>query len=117
MKTFILILVLAFTGEAFADCGWVLWRDESTISPLSVSDLHKLTKSKDFKIIDGFGSFEECKSGRTKTIESIQKDAQESGSKVEPVEPNKSFHIVFPKGGFAAFNFLCLPNGTDPRPK
>jgi len=124
MKIYMMVLMLAFTSEAFADEGWVLWGVEGYSDP---KIYHRFQENAKFFVLDGFASVMECKAGRAGLTKSLQKYFQESGYEVHQLERDKSFiaelirYAPKAKAPFMVdvrhFNFLCLPNGTDPRQK
>ena len=105
MKIIMMVLLLAFAGDAFAADGWVMWegwpqRGDGQWRP-----------------IDGFNSLDDCKKKRTELfkrwLELFPEFLQKKDEQVTIWEPSKSIMI----GKVVVLDYVCPPNGTDPRPK
>jgi len=121
MKIFLMVVALTFTGEAFADVGWVLWMEKTGRNfPFPIFGFPERNEIPDFYVQDGFGSAEGCKTKRTEVVKWLIKTLQEEYNvrRWKQLEIDKSFEVELAgHEKIYRINFLCLPNGTDPRPK
>ena len=115
--TLVLLAVLLPSVSAAADCGFILWAEDSWLQ----------TGDKDYSVhwtlIQTESSLAQCKTGRRAKIESraeFLRKSDPAGTKFEINENVVSEKTVVMDKNFYSFHntrYLCVPDKIDPRPK
>ena|SRR5436190_23765770 len=91
------MLVLAFASVASAECAWVLWSTQATITSVKPRE-------------DGLLTLQSVRSNQWEPMQSFV-----SLAKCEENRDWRSGKLPSPEAGMKFFEYTCLPDTVDPR--
>jgi hypothetical protein len=112
MKKFLLtiILLIAFSSVANAECAWVLWEQNAYYK----IEKGEAIERKYWEIIGAFPKYEQCLERKKVLFTNVKKGVEERDPKVQAVP----FELViehFSETSSLHYQFKCLPDTIDPR--
>jgi hypothetical protein len=112
----VLFALLLHSVSAFADCGFILWAEDSWTQSGDKGAATWLN----WKLIETKSSLAQCEASGRATIKSVAESIRKRGHDDKVEIKGNILHTEVIRNNYFSFHttrYLCVPDSIDPRPK